>query len=67
MVKWLKVAGIALIVVGIIAIFGNPVAVYSDGEHDYSYLYATVALGLALISIGVYLYHLGSRKEGKKV
>jgi len=63
MVNWLKVAGVALIVLGIIVVFGNPVVVHYDGENDYSYMYGTVSLGIALIAIGLYLYYLGSRKK----
>jgi len=69
MVNWLKVAGIALIVIGVILVLGSPVVIYTaeSGQVVIDVLgyYVVTAVGIALIVVGVLLYYLGRRKEKK--
>jgi len=62
----LKIAGIALIVLGVIIILGSQsAAVYLD-DHPRAHTSGGSALGTILIVTGVLLYYLGHLKEKVK-
>jgi len=75
MVNWLKVLGIALMVIGVIILLGSfVVIVYTPSEDSHAFpradvtgYYAEGALGIALILAGIYLYYLGMKKEERRV
>jgi len=72
--SWLKTTGIILIVLGIVIVIMNPVVVYSGEdsrdhpwETDATGFYVQAGLGIVLITVGVFLYYLGRKKEKKGV
>jgi hypothetical protein len=75
MVDWLKDAGIALMVLGILTTITGlmVVVVYSEPSEGLPYEpivgppWWISPLGIAMIGVGAYLYYLGKRKEEKGV
>lgn len=71
MVNWLKVAGIVLIVIGILTFFaGLTVMVISAVRPETTIIgspWWVSPLGLAMIVVGAYLYYLGIKKTKKGV
>ena len=74
MVNWLKIAGIVLIVLGILIFFAGLMVVFVYSEPSEGLPYEPFAgppwwvspLGIVMIVVGAYLYYLGKRKEEKK-
>ena len=71
MANWYKIAGIILIVLGIVIIIGSPIMIITPGdetenhpwETDATAFYVGVGLGIVLIVVGIFLYYIGHKKE----
>jgi len=62
MANWLKVGGIVLIVLGAMVILGSPVVLVGE-EISVTPFLLEEAIGIVLAGVGVYLYHLGRKKQ----
>jgi len=69
MTNWYKIAGIVLIILGIVVIIGSPLVIITPGtenhpwETDATIFYVGVGLGILLIVVGILLYYVGTKKE----